>query len=318
MIVNAIKSIFDVGGILFDDSKENIDKVLNKDSNIIYKKAYGENFKKCLLGEIKVSEHIESFKNDVDYNDIAYILKKENLNISYPLIETNFEYISKLKNKGYNIYLLTNIPEDSYLYIKNKIDIDKLFNGGIYSYQEYLVKPDVKIYELILKKYYNAKYIHIATNFPKVQEQFIDEIRKHSNAIISIDTHEAYMEKEADYIKKIFDKVDIAFIDKEYTELLNCKAPIKIIKNGKNGCMYNSKNLNFESKTNESKVIDKTGAGDVVTGVFLAMMSITNNPKKSLDKAVEVATISIKDYGVDFLRQSLDIKNKFMTKNKKY
>ena len=168
------------------------------------------------------------------------------------------------------------------------------------------------------KKYYNAKYIHIATNFPKVQEQFIDEIRKHSNAIISIDTHEAYMEKEADYIKKIFDKVDIAFIDKEYTELLNCKAPIKIIKNGKIGCMYNSKNLNFESKTNESKVIDKTGAGDVVTGVFLAMMSITNDPKKSLDKAVEVATISIKDYGVDFLRQSLDINNKLIKNIKQY
>ena len=153
--------------------------------------------------------------------------------------------------------------------------------------------------------YYAAKYIHIATNFPEVQEQFIDKIRKHSNAIISIDTHEAYMEKESNYIKKIFDKVDIAFIDKEYTELLNCKAPIKIIKNGKNGCSYSSEELNFDSKTKECKVIDKTGAGDVVTGVFLAMMSITNNPKKSLDKAVEVATISVSNYGVDFLYEEV-------------
>lgn len=158
------------------------------------------------------------------------------------------------------------------------------------------------------KQYYGAKYIHIATNFPEVQEKFIAEIRKKSNAIISIDTHEAYMEKEADYIKRIFDKVDIAFIDKEFTKLLDCKAPIKIIKNGKNGCSYRSDNLNFNSKTIETKVIDKTGAGDVVTGIFLAMMSITNNPKKSLDKAVEIATISISDYGVDFLKENLSKK----------
>lgn len=70
------------------------------------------------------------------------------------------------------------------------------------------------------EEYYNAQYIHIATNFPNVQKQFIDMIRKKSKAIISIDTHEAYMEKEADFIKEIFDSVDIAFIDKEYTRII--------------------------------------------------------------------------------------------------
>lgn len=64
--------------------------------------------------------------------------------------------------------------------------------------------------------YYNAKYIHIATNPPAIQKQFVDMIRKKSNAIISIDTHEAYMKQEPDAIKEVFDSVDIAFIDKEY------------------------------------------------------------------------------------------------------
>ncbi len=130
-------------------------------------------------------------------------------------------------------------------------------------------------------------------------------IRKKSKAIISIDTHEAYMEKEAHYIKEIFDSVDIAFIDKEYKELLDCKAPIKIIKMGKLGCKYQHKNNSFISQAPKSNVIDKTGAGDVVTGAFLATMAETNNPKKSLDIAVNLATKSIGDYGVDFL-----IKNK--------
>ena len=152
------------------------------------------------------------------------------------------------------------------------------------------------------EEYYDADYIHIATNFPYMQKKFIDEIRKKSKAIISIDTHEAYMEKEANYIKNIFNSVDIAFIDKEYKTLLDCDAPIKIIKKGKQGCEYISKDKRFSAKVTESEVVDKTGAGDVVTGVFIAMLSKGYTPEESLKIAVETATKSIKDYGVDFLK----------------
>lgn len=164
--------IFDIGGILFDDSLENKDKILNKNSKTIYKKAYGSNYKNCLLGKMKVNKYIESFKNDSDYNDIAYILKKENQDVSLPLIEKNFQYISSLKNKGYNLFLLSNITEDSYFYIKNKIDIDGIFDGGVYSYQEKLLKPDRKIYELIVNRY----------NLNKEETVFFDDKQKNVDA----------------------------------------------------------------------------------------------------------------------------------------
>lgn len=154
------------------------------------------------------------------------------------------------------------------------------------------------------KEYFKAKYIHIATNFPVVQMQFIDLIRKNSNAIISIDTHEAYIEKDTNYIKRVFDKVDIAFIDKEFNELLDCKAPIKIIKMGKKGCKYINKDNKFISSVTETEVIDKTGAGDVVAGVFLAMLSNGKDPKTSLNEAVKIATKSINNYGVDHLQKN--------------
>lgn len=70
---------------------------------------------------------------------------------------------------------------------------------------------------------------------------------------------------------------------------------------GKEGCKFISKNRTFTVNTTECKVIDKTGAGDVVTGVFLEMMAKTNNPIEALQTAVNMATLSIKDYGVDFL-----------------
>lgn len=155
------------------------------------------------------------------------------------------------------------------------------------------------------KEYYDAKYIHIATNFPIIQKQFVSMIRKYSNAKISIDTHEAYMEKEPELIKEIFDMVDIAFIDKEFKTLLDCKAPVKIIKMGKRGCKYIDKENTFVVATEERKVIDKTGAGDVVTGVLLAMLSRGENTRRALEVAVKTATKSIGDYGVEHLINTL-------------
>lgn len=70
---------------------------------------------------------------------------------------------------------------------------------------------------------------------------------------------------------------------------------------GKNGCKYLYKDKLFVAETEEREVVDKTGAGDVVTGVFLAMLAKTNNPQKALETAVKVATKSIGSYGVDFL-----------------
>lgn len=145
--------ILDIGGILFDDSKESIEKVLNKNCDNIYKIAYGNGFKKCILGEMSIEEHINKLKDEDDFEDISYILRKDNLSKTYPLIKNNYEYIKKLKEAGYNLYLLSNITEDSYNYINDLIDINKTFNGGIYSYKEHIRKPDPKIFELIIKKY---------------------------------------------------------------------------------------------------------------------------------------------------------------------
>ena len=59
--------ILDIGGIFFDDSKNNIEKLLNKNCDNIYKLAYGSGFKKCLLGEISVQEHINSLKGKKEF-----------------------------------------------------------------------------------------------------------------------------------------------------------------------------------------------------------------------------------------------------------
>lgn len=164
--------IFDIGGVMFDDSTQNINNILNRDASELCKKVYGKSFIDCLLGNQEVFDYVESFKNDSDYEIIKYILGKDNLHISYPLMKDNFDYISKLKDKGYNLYILSNISRESYEYVKNTIDIDNVFKGGIYSYQEKLIKPDRQIYELIVNKY----------NLNKDETMFFDDKQKNVDA----------------------------------------------------------------------------------------------------------------------------------------
>ena len=170
---NMIKNIiFDIGGVMFDDSTQNISNILNTDASELCKKVYGKSFVDCLLGNQEVSDYIETFKNDSDYEAIKYILGKDNLHISLPLMQDNFDYISRLKDKGYNLYILSNIAKESYEHVKSTIDIDKVFKGGVYSYQEKLLKPDRKIYELIVNRY----------NLNKDETMFFDDKQKNIDA----------------------------------------------------------------------------------------------------------------------------------------
>lgn len=164
--------ILDVGGVFFDDSKENIRKLLKTDNDDFYKQAYGAGFNKCLVGESTITEVINNLRTEGNFKELEYILNPNNLIKSYPIIKENFEYIKRLKEREYKLYLLTNITEASHNYINEQIKIDSLFEGGIYSYQEHIVKPNPEIYKLILNKF----------NLNKEETIFFDDREKNVSA----------------------------------------------------------------------------------------------------------------------------------------
>ena len=145
--------ILDIGGVMFDDSNANIEKLLGRECSKLCKIAHSNGFKKSLLGEMTIDEHIEELKNEEDYEDLKYILSKENLSESYPIMQENFDYIMSLRKRGFKLYILSNITEDSYHYINDLIDFKKSFDGGIYSYQEHMVKPNHDIYNLVIDRF---------------------------------------------------------------------------------------------------------------------------------------------------------------------
>lgn len=92
--------------------------------------------------------------------------------------------IEELKENGYKIFLLSNISEDSYLYLKKEYPYFFDVNGGMYSYRIKRNKPDKKIYEELLSVYgINAS-----------ESLFLDDRKENVDAAKALGFHGMIME----------------------------------------------------------------------------------------------------------------------------
>jgi len=79
--------------------------------------------------------------------------------------EDVIKILKKLDSKKYKLLLLSNFHEDAYAYIIDKYEFFQLFQGGIISYKEKLLKPEEEIYLSLIKKY----------NISPIEAIFIDD-----------------------------------------------------------------------------------------------------------------------------------------------
>lgn len=61
-------------------------------------------------------------------------------------------YLKELKDKGYNIYILSDLSIDSYNYNKQFKFFDYI-TGGVYSFEIGTTKPNKNNYKVLLEKY---------------------------------------------------------------------------------------------------------------------------------------------------------------------
>lgn len=120
---------------------------------MIVRKIFKGNFRSCLLGKLTVQELIKEFENDEDYEDIKKILDPNNQEIMCPLLKDNINYIYTLKDKGYHLYILSNLIKETHDYLARVVDIENYFDGAVFSHEVGLRKPDKEMYECILNKY---------------------------------------------------------------------------------------------------------------------------------------------------------------------
>lgn len=150
--------IFDLGNVVFildwDSALTKYEELSEEEKNILKKKVFeSEEWLKLDEGIISKEDAIKIMESTLPDK-----LKKYCSHImetwTDALIINNeiLELIKNIKQKGYNTYVLSNAPLDIDKYLKDK-KLDKLFDGIILSAFEKLVKPNEKIYELILNRF---------------------------------------------------------------------------------------------------------------------------------------------------------------------
>lgn len=165
--------ILDIGGIILDISNAPLVEHLNKTEDEIRelnKIVYNKNFNQCLLGNKTQKEYAEELiKQQQKYKEeIQLLLLPKYQKEVLPLIKETLEYVYKLKEKGYKIYFLSNLTQETYKYLTEELHILQDFEGGIYSFKEKVLKPHDEIYNLFFERY----------NVNKKETIFFDDTEK--------------------------------------------------------------------------------------------------------------------------------------------
>lgn len=89
------------------------------------------------------------------YPDCAHLFKRviyENDKMATER-EAVWEKMAQLKDRGYNIYILSNYSEFLFKKHTDHMPFRKIIDGGVVSYEVGSIKPEPEIYERILAKY---------------------------------------------------------------------------------------------------------------------------------------------------------------------
>lgn len=149
--------IFDLGGVVINyNQKKIIDQFTNKDDekSYIFDEIFkSEEWKLLDLGTITKNEAIENInkRNNNKYKELTEIFLSEWYK-SQNIHRETVDIAKKLKNSGYNIYVLSNMACETFEYFKND-EFFGLCNGIVVSGYEHVKKPDEKIFNVLLDRY---------------------------------------------------------------------------------------------------------------------------------------------------------------------
>ncbi len=150
--------IFDLGGVVFTDgTRQFIDYLLRHYSHLNPKQLNqlirtGPLAGAYRTGQISRQQFWQTIIQNLKLN-VAFT-QLENQWISYykpqPLV---FKLLQTLKKAGYKLYHLSDNVKERAAKLDQKYRFKSLFDGGLFSYQVGIRKPDPKIYQIFLQTY---------------------------------------------------------------------------------------------------------------------------------------------------------------------
>ncbi|WP_294186668.1 HAD family phosphatase [uncultured Clostridium sp.] len=148
--------IFDLGNVLLDFNPRDYLKSKISDDKLedVFKAVFtSEEWIMLDRGTITEKEAINNIisRNSTYINEINLAFESW-YDILKP-IEESINILMSLKKNGYKIYYLSNFHQLAFAEVTKKNSFFELFDGGVVSYEEKLIKPEEDIYKLVLDRY---------------------------------------------------------------------------------------------------------------------------------------------------------------------
>lgn len=148
--------IFDIGNVLLSfNPREYLEEKITEDKiEDLYREIFqSKEWIKLDRGTITENEAINKIiERNINYGNDIKLVFEDWYDILKPIEET-IEILKELKENGYKIFYLSNFHDLAFKDVKRKNNFFELFDGGVVSYEEKLIKPEEEIYKLILKRY---------------------------------------------------------------------------------------------------------------------------------------------------------------------
>ena len=149
--------VFDMGNVLLDYNPEvSLQLFLDneKDRQIIRKELFeGPEWIQGDLGRMDNETRYETIKKRIPerlYPGLKDCVYQWQICMT-PLAGAK-EFVSSMKEEGFNIYVLSNASDTFYEYFPKFLPLD-FFDGVMISADVHLIKPDIRIYKAFLEKY---------------------------------------------------------------------------------------------------------------------------------------------------------------------
>ncbi|MBO4608833.1 MAG: HAD family phosphatase [Lachnospiraceae bacterium] len=149
--------VFDVGNVLTDfrwkgflEDKGHDEAMIKRIEKATVDSPYWHEFDR---GEMSDEECMQGFiSEDPELEDV---LRETFANVHGMVTPRDYAipWINSLKAAGYKVFYLSNFSEKAYHECSDALEFDKYCDGGIYSYEVRLIKPEPEFYKLLCDKY---------------------------------------------------------------------------------------------------------------------------------------------------------------------
>lgn len=214
-----------------------------------------------------------------------------------------------IENKGYDVEGLEIVPEGQTSWVViQEMPIGRRIAVDLGVSRDFVPHvPD---------PYKNAQYAHIGSGPSIEQLNWFEKIKIEfsSATIISADPLDVFIRSYPQETRALLERVSLIFINEEEWDLVSqfgelaTKVPI-VLKRGDKGVVYISEGSRITVPAPRVAVAHTAGAGETIAGVFLGLRVQRVPILQALTTAVEYASVSVTQYGIEHLDESIQKHN---------